>query len=74
MENSKTSVQPIGDKSFLTVPAKAWNELCDTLNKTIEMLDTANKKITDLESRIVSCDNDISEIAKILEELYNAQA
>jgi hypothetical protein len=63
-------VHPMADGKFVTVPDKSWNALCDTVNKMIKTINAQSAALSKLGIEVRNCDDAISKIAEILEEIY----
>ena len=75
-ENVKSEVYPTMG-GYVTVPAKTWDKLCDTVENLSKELSSVKNTVAEqaLEIRsqqrtISRCQEDISKLAKITEGIY----
>lgn len=64
------SVMPIADGKFVTVPSASWNEMCNTVNNVITTLNDVIEYVNKVSKQVGACDDNISKIAQILEDIY----
>ena len=78
MENPKIpEVYPIREGAFVTIPYESWNSLCETINSIAEAVNAQTAVINEqsntveaLSKRVSTCDDNVTKIAQILEEVY----
>lgn len=63
---------PIGAGNVLAVPKDEFNTLVDGVNKVIEVVNAQTVQIEQITSELTTCKQNISNLAKILEEVYDA--
>lgn len=73
MENFKIEpVYPLFNGKAIQLPAEQFGELVEQINKVIDAVNTLNKFVVELSERVYDCETNISKIAQILEEMYDA--
>ena len=56
-------IHPIAEDRYVSVPSDSWKELCITVNKLIDIVNS-------LSPQVLENTTDISKIAKILGDVY----
>ena len=71
------TVYPIHEGAFVTIPYESWNALCSTINSIAEAVNAQTDAINGhaatveaLSKRVSTCDDNVTKIAQILEEVY----
>lgn len=64
------TVFPIQDSSFVTVPSQAWKELCGIINNLVNVVNAQTVALGEQSTKLKECEEDISKLAKITEEIY----
>jgi hypothetical protein len=74
METFKApKAHPVGDGHFVTIPNESFKALCETINTLVEVVNAHSSHIESLDKLVKETDEDITKIAKILEDIYEAQ-
>lgn len=53
------------------VPNELLNNLIETINSTVELVNEHARKLSELNAQLIQHTEDLSSLAKIVEEIYN---